>query len=201
MRLSVLPWAGLLAATLTAPVASAHDCDGPASRAFGMGLFERLDADRDGRVTAREADSASLALFAELDADADGLVPVSEAVRGATAWRRQRFDARFRQLDRNGDARLDRLELELPERRFVALDRDGSGSLSSEELSAHLLGRRSARRESTLSAFRRADADADGRVTQAESLAEARRRFALRDDNGDGVLTRAVLKRSWRRRR
>lgn len=58
--------------------------DAPGSRRFGMGamgpaMFDRLDANGDGRVILREAEDGALARFDRADADGDGVLEAGEA--------------------------------------------------------------------------------------------------------------------------
>lgn len=166
-----------------------------ASRAgerVGNGCFERNDIDADGEVTAAEARVAALVMFDSFDEDGDGSLSRDEALLGARRWRQRRFESYFADRDENGDGALDRAELGASARRLWRLDGDADGRLTQGELK----GAFASRKGDDFGAgalgghVLRWDADRDGRVTRAEAAGAAARRFARKDRNGDGVLTR-----------
>src|SRR5690606_6315592 len=98
-----------------------------------------------------------------LDANKDGVIDRSEAAA------HPRLAARFDTLDRNGDGRLERGEM--PRMKH---GRHG--------------GRGHHRGGFGGNPFMGADADKDGRVSKAEAIAAATRRFERMDGNKDGVV-------------
>ena len=66
---------------------------------FGGAMFERMDSDRDGRVSLAEASARALEMFDRADANRDGTVTVDE--RRAT-MQRFRDDRRGRGGRRGG---------------------------------------------------------------------------------------------------
>ncbi len=72
--------------------------DGPGAggpRRFGMGamgpaMFDRLDANRDGRVTLREAEDGALLRFDHADADGDGVIEPGEVGPRMRVFRQER---------------------------------------------------------------------------------------------------------------
>ena len=91
---------------------------------------------------------------AQADANAAGFVPpaVTSRVDFSSAMER-----RFRELDRNGDDRLDRTELPRQNSRLMGLDRDKDGEISLIEWG-----------EGTVKRFDRMDLNHDGTVTSEE---------------------------------
>lgn len=157
------------------------------------------DLNADGRVTLAETRAAAQALLARLDADGDGQVTLVEVNERARRWRVERGVSRFQVLDHDRDGYLSPFELG-PRRRFVHLDRDHDGRLTPTELGREGAPRRCAGGEEAAlrSSLWRRDLDRDGRVTHHELLRAAERRFARRDRNHDGVLSRDELGSGWR---
>jgi EF hand domain-containing protein len=183
--------AGLLLVSSWTMASAAGAEDAPRGAfAEGTAGFLAEDADRDGRVTWTEARRAALGLFEHLDRDGDGQVTRAEASDRASRWREQRFESRFARLDRDRDGGLSRWELNLPARRFASIDRDGDRRLNRAELQRLAEGADGERDTTALrSAFWRRDGNRDGRVTRAEVLAAADRRFTRQDRDRNGVLT------------
>lgn len=136
------------AALAALPLAHALAQPGPGSGPRGPErMFERLDTDRDGRVTREEAMARLAERFAQADADRDGGVSLAEfqaaplragAVRPGDAGDGRRADRRaamFRALDANSDGRVT-LEEARPaaEARFRAADANGDGAITREEV-------------------------------------------------------------------
>lgn len=173
----------------SAGVALGQDGARGAEERVGNGCFERSDGNADGKVTAAEARVAALVMFDSFDEDGDGSLNGAEARSGARRWRQNRFEAYFGARDANGDGVLAREELGASARRLWRWDSDADRRLTQEEL-----GRARRGGDFGVAALSgrvlRWDADRDGRVTRAEAAWAAVRRFARKDRNGDGVLTR-----------
>jgi len=122
---------------------------------------------------------------------------------GAGAWGQtaaeqqsyqQRMQQLFQRLDRNGDQRLQRLEVQgqsYLERHFERLDRQGRGYLTPSDL-APAQGPRGERSERF---FTQADRNGDGRIDrrEAEPYSWLLRNFGNADRNGDGRVDRQEL--------
>jgi Ca2+-binding EF-hand superfamily protein len=117
----------------------------PALPAPGGCLFERFDANRDGRVTWEEAWSFVNERFNAADADHSGGLTRQElnaarmsdrARRRGRAERMERMrGAMFRSLDANGDGTVTLAEIEpFAQARFRALDANGDGAVTRDEL-------------------------------------------------------------------
>ena len=121
------------------------------------------------------------------------------AALGQTPAEQQRYQQRMQQLfirlDRNGDRRLQRQEVEgqpYLERHFERLDQQQRGFLVPADLApgAHTRGERSGR------FFKRADRNGDGRIDrrEAEAYSWLLRHFGRADRNGDGSVDRQELR-------
>jgi hypothetical protein len=110
--------------------------------------------------------------------------------------------------DTNKDGAVDRAEWKAAqEARFKQLDANGDGKLTQDELFARtpaignsvLPTDRQAQRQSTY--FQLLDADKDGVVTLAEFMAQADRNFARCDINKDGRIDTAECRQALQRTR
>ena len=143
--LTSLTLAALVAAGLsTAVLAQEQPAPPPAGEDVPMFLFDKIDADKDGKITQAEVDAFKAARFAEADADKDGFLSKEELV----AMRLKEIEARM---------------MKGAERMVGKLDADKDGKLSPAELPASRMDGR---------VFDLADADNDGSVTK-EELADA----------------------------
>lgn len=106
--------------------------------------FDKLDADKDGKITPEEFASARAARVAELDADKDGKISADELVamrmRGAEERIRAQVDQMMQRLDADGDGMLTAAEvLAMPgpgPKMLARVDTDGDGAISKAEADA-----------------------------------------------------------------
>lgn len=112
----------------------------------GQKMFDRVDADSDGRITAAEAQAFRDERFRRLDANADGQVTKAE-MQDARSKRRaerkerraerraQRMAKRFEKTDTNGNGALDRNEFDrMAAARFQRMDANGDGAVTRDEI-------------------------------------------------------------------
>ncbi|WP_051930818.1 EF-hand domain-containing protein [Haematobacter missouriensis] len=145
--------AALILATLALPgLAVAQDRPPEQGPRGPHGMFDRLDANGDGRVTWDEVQAARAAAVAGLDANGDGYLSKEEIVNFRLALAKQRIerqvDELFDRRDANGDGRLGADELlasggfgegggmQMTRRLFDRIDTDGDGVVTREEADA-----------------------------------------------------------------
>jgi len=158
-------------------------------------VFDRLDADKDGKLSAAEAAAAGTARAAQImaaDANNDGFVTLDELKAYA---RQQQATSMFSRLDKNNDGSLDAAELGRKGARLLAADKDGDGKVTLQELTDWLAAQAAARtarrqtRQQLLTAFKAADADNDRKLSAAEWPAGAAATHAVVDADSDGSVT------------
>ena len=103
--------------------------------ARGMALFERFDANADGRLTQAEIDEVRQSRLAEFDQDGDGSLTLEEYQALWLDAMRERMVDRFQAHDDDGDGLVTAEEFGEPFNRMVRrFDRDGDGELTLEEM-------------------------------------------------------------------
>jgi len=146
----------LTSATLTSAVlVSVALADGP--RHMRGHFFEKMDANKDGKVTLVEAKSAAQARFASIDANKDGRLTTQEIEAHHAAkhaerakkhpqkngdkregWhqkRKERGAKFFAKLDANGDGAIDASEsVAKAEKMFARMDANNDGAVTKDEL-------------------------------------------------------------------
>ncbi|MBX7258580.1 MAG: EF-hand domain-containing protein [Candidatus Hydrogenedentes bacterium] len=176
---------GLLLAAVVP--ASAQDSQTKASKAGGV--FQRADANSDGRVTLEELKTQIPGItqerFAVLDRNGDGALSLEDR---PTAEGAQRLAARFQKADTNNDQKLSMDEAQkafprMDEERFKKADADGDSALTVQEIQLAVAAK-----------IKEADADGNGKISFEEATAAFPRMnegiFKRMDRNGDGVLSK-----------
>ncbi|MFP4537316.1 MAG: EF-hand domain-containing protein, partial [Dichotomicrobium sp.] len=86
-----------------------------------MGMFEQVDANDDGRVSAEEAEAFWTEQMETYDSDGDGTLSLEEFAEMHAAHTRPMTVDRFQAFDEDGDGKVTKSELEAPSRRMVRM--------------------------------------------------------------------------------
>lgn len=98
-------------------------------------LFERYDANQDGKITKGEITAARKASITKYDADKDGQLSLDEFQGLFNEIMRHRMVRMFQKLDRDGDAKVSEAEIARQVERMMAhLDRNDDGEIERSEL-------------------------------------------------------------------
>jgi Ca2+-binding EF-hand superfamily protein len=101
----------------------------------GMGLFERFDANQDGRLTQAEVDEVRRSQLIEFDQDSDGSLTLEEYQALWLDAMRERMVDRFQAHDDDGDGMVTVEEFgESFDRMVSRLDANDDGALTPDEL-------------------------------------------------------------------
>ncbi len=98
-------------------------------------IFQRLDTNGDGAISARESEAFRDERFAKMDADGDGTVTMAELTEAGRQRQAERSAKRFERMDTNGDGAIQKTEFEeVAAKRFERLDANGDGAVTLEEI-------------------------------------------------------------------
>ena len=107
-------------------------------------IFQKMDSDGDGALSAAEGEAAAEKMFDRRDAAGDGILTEAEFMaekggRQLSAEQQQKLDAfrakRLAAMDKNGDGQVTAAEFfAAAQQRFAAADANGDGRVTKEEL-------------------------------------------------------------------
>lgn len=164
----------------------------------GAERFERLDANKDGKVTLAELTQSKESWLGKVDTNKDGVATAAEVEQSHAALRAEHIARMFEKRDTNKDGRLTRAESQMPERWFARSDANNDGALTAAELAARKAQGKGA--QAGKSRGRRGggqlahlDQNNDGKVEREEVHQAATRMLQRLDRNADGSLTSEEL--------
>jgi Ca2+-binding EF-hand superfamily protein len=109
-------------------------------------LFQKMDSDGDGALSAAEGEAAAETMFDRRDANGDGVLTEAEfmAEKGGgrlSSEQQQKLDAlrakRFAAMNKDGDGQVSAAEFfAAAQQRFTAADGNGDGRVTKDELRA-----------------------------------------------------------------
>lgn len=188
-------------------------------------MFEKFDANKDGKVTRTEAHNKVLEHFRSADTNKDKVVTQEEAQKHREQKMKDRgnpekfVEAQFKAHDKNKNGKIERSESQLPEEIFKRIDKNGDGAITKQEALAAHQARMAKKHESKESRgkgpgehkkhhgkrsgsfFARIDKSGDGKITEVEVKAAVDEAFSRFDQNKDNVITRTEISQSQREHR
>jgi Ca2+-binding EF-hand superfamily protein len=183
-------------------------------------MFERLDANQDGKLTREELPERMRENFARLDPNGDGTLSLDELARGIAAGMLQppgfarRPDGMppggpgdalrpaLAAIDANRDGELSKEEIAGAAKALLTLDRNGDGQLTRDELTGPGPGgpgRPGGLGGPLRDRLRQADENRDGKLSKEEAPPFLRERFEQIDANRDGFLDETEMQQLGRR--
>lgn len=211
MKLNGIALCGACAACLLISPVSAQRPGGEGQRGGRPGpeaMFERFDANKDGKLTEDELPERAAQMIMKADANGDKAVTLDE-IKAAQAKRgegrpgvgRPAPEEIIKRFDKNGDGKLSKDEI--PEgmaARLGQADGDGDGTVTKEELEAafkKMQGRRGGQgtppgrgQFDPAQLFQRLDRNSDGKVTKDELPEQMAERMMRADADGNGEITK-----------
>ena len=105
-------------------------------------MFSQMDADKDGRISAKESQDGAARMFKEADANKDGFISKEEMQAHHKAMHEKRGDMmrdKWKTADKDGDGALSRAEVDAAKmpmmaRDFDKLDKNKDGKLTPDEM-------------------------------------------------------------------
>ena len=164
-----------------------------AASAGGERLFVAIDANGDGTLSAEEIAAAADSLK-KLDANGDGAISREELrpAAGERARAPRTAAATIQQADRDGDAKLSKLEAPSPlMENFERVDANGDGLVDEAELAESMESLEGAvQGQGLLRRFAESDRNGDGKLSRDEAPEQLLQGFDRIDADDDGAIDR-----------
>lgn len=106
----------------------------------GAAMFERMDANHDGKITKEESLAARERMFKRLDKNGDGSVDEAEiqtarqAIKDRAATAEARLSNQWRRMDKDGDGKVSAAEFQSRAVMFDLADRNSDGTITEDEI-------------------------------------------------------------------
>jgi Ca2+-binding EF-hand superfamily protein len=106
----------------------------------GAAMFERLDADNDGKITKAEMSAGRERMFKRLDRNGDGVIDENEiekarqAIEDRAASAEARLSGQWRRMDKDGDGKVSGAEFQARSAMFDLADRNDDGVVTKDEI-------------------------------------------------------------------
>jgi len=193
----------LAATTLAQPAGGAGAGRGHGGGLSADKLFERFDANQDGKLEKDELPARLADKLTKADADADGAITKDELEKarqrlGGGAGGPKGVDELFKAFDKNGDGVL--TQDEVPEKlamRIAAADANGDGKITKEELEQARAAHEGAGGGKPIDKiFERLDVNKDGKLTKEELPERLADKLMKADADGDGAVTKEELEQA-----
>jgi Ca2+-binding EF-hand superfamily protein len=183
--------------TIPAAVTPTTKAQAPSPPAPQLGLFQAMDVNKDGKISAAEFKGPQ-AVFAAIDANHDGSITRPEATGylafvGLMSLREKARE--FRAMDTNKDGKVSQSEFKGAKEVFARIDADHDGAVTRDE--AIRAFNRRVHRAMVLAQLRSMDANHDGVISASEFKGSVPR-FLRLDVDHDGTITRADLAKVFR---
>jgi Ca2+-binding EF-hand superfamily protein len=106
----------------------------------GAAMFERLDADKDGKITKAEMSAGRERMFKRLDRNGDGVIDENEVeqarrvIEDRAASAEARLSGQWRRMDKDADGKVSAAEFQARSAMFELADRNGDGVVTKDEI-------------------------------------------------------------------
>jgi hypothetical protein len=93
------------------------------------GVLEKIDTDKDGKISPQEMKASSDARFTERDANGDGYITRDEMIAAHQKRVEKRVDAAIKRMDKDGDGKISKAEHEAAGQKMMERMNDRKGRM------------------------------------------------------------------------
>ncbi len=185
-----------------------------ATGAYAGGMLTKYDANKDGKVTMQEAETAHAARFTAMDANKDGFIDAAEAQKAKKErWEKMKerraekgegkYEGKHKygqkgghgmmeKADADKDGKLTRAEYaDVSQRNFDEKDFNKDGVIDKTDWEARRAACESG--AALCGPMAKMDENKDGKVSQAEFMGKRAAMFARMDANNDGAIDQTEM--------